>query len=138
MLRAVIDTNVLFTGLTRRGPDADIVDAWVARRFVPCVSAALGYEYLEVLSKKLGPVKRDHALGAVQALLDRAEFVPIWTRVRPLSRDPDDDFVIECALNVNAILVTQNLRDLIVARQALGVPVHTPSDFMTNLEAHHG
>lgn len=130
MLRAVIDTNVLFTGLTKQGPEGDVVDAWVKREFVPCVSTALAYEYEGVLGRKLGKRKRAHALGALQALLDRVEFTPIWTRVRPLSPDPGDDFLIECALNAQAPIVTLNLRDLKIAEAARNIPVLTPLEFI--------
>ncbi len=134
MLRAVVDTNVLFEGLTRLGPSARVVDAWVARDFIPCVSTALGLEYEEVLTNKLGSKKRPRAIGALQALLERCEFVAVWTRVRPLSKDPDDDFLIECAYNGTALIVTHNLKDLRVAEVALGIPVLTPEEFLDALE----
>lgn len=134
MLRAVIDTNVLFTGLTRLGPCAEVVDLWVNRKIVACVSTALALEYQDVLGRKLGPDKQHLVTGALQALLDRADFVPIRSRVRPMSPDPDDDFVIECAMNGQAVLVTQNLRDLRVAQDALGIPVLTPSQFLIYLK----
>ena len=134
MLRAVIDTNVLFTGLTSRGPSAEVVDAWVLRRFVPCVSTALALEYEATLTDKLGDMKRPHAMGALQALLDRAEFVPISTRIRPLSPDADDDRIIECAWAAGGCLVTMNRRDLIVAEQVLGILVVSPADFLKLIE----
>ena len=134
MLRAVIDTNVLFTGLTCQGPDGSVIDAWVAKRFVPCVSTALALEYEDVLGRKLGERKRKFPLGALQALFARAEFIPIWTRVRPLSPDPGDDFIIECALNAQACLVSQNLKDLKVAEDVLRIPVLTPTQFLAHLQ----
>ena len=64
VVRAVIDTNVLFEGLTRTGAAASVVDAWVSRRFQPCISTALALEYQEVLSaaqslgfRIMGPVE---------------------------------------------------------------------------------
>ena len=45
MLRAVIDTNILFEGLTRVGACSEVVDAWDGLEFVPCVSTALALEY---------------------------------------------------------------------------------------------
>jgi putative PIN family toxin of toxin-antitoxin system len=134
MLRAVIDTNVLFEGLTKLGACAQIVDAWVERRFVPCVSTALALEYEEVLVGKLEPEKRRVAMGAMVALLNRAEYTPVTALVRPLSRDPDDDFVIECAFNGKATIVTRNIRDLAIAQEALGLDVLTPEEFLSRLE----
>ena len=103
-IRAVVDTNVLLEGLTRRGAAAEVVDAWVTGRFQPCVSTALTLEYQDVLARKLNPFRGRRALSILQALLARCEFVPIYFSYRPASRDPGDDLVIDCVLNSQAIL----------------------------------
>ena len=72
-------------------------------------------------------------LLALQALLDRAEFVPVYFLTRPLSPDADDDFLIECALNASASLVTRNQRDLRVAGDLLGIDVLSPQAFLPTL-----
>ncbi len=133
MLRAVIDTNILFEGLTKAGSCSDVVDAWVGKEFVPCVSTALALEYEEVLTNKLGPAKSKHGTGALQALLNRAEWIPIYRRVRPVSGDPDDDFVLECAFNGSALVVTRNLKDLKVGEEVLGLQVWSPEQFIDEL-----
>lgn len=133
-MRAVIDTNVLFEGLTQRGASGDVVDAWVARKFIPCVSLTLALEYEEVLTNKLGPSRNRQAVGAMQALLARAEFVAIHYLMRPMSRDADDDLILEAAFNSSAMIVTRNMRDLRIAEQALGLPMLTPEAFLERLE----
>ena len=135
MHRAVVDTNVLFEGLTRRGASADVVDAWVAREFMPCVSTAMALEYEEVLGNRLGVAKRNVALPALQALLARAEFVPIFYSVRPMSPDPDDDFVIDCAFNAGAAIVTHNVKDFRGLEAALGIEVLGPAEFTARLRS---
>lgn len=82
-MRITVDTNILFEGLTRLGPCSRIVDAWVARKFVACVSTTLALEYEAVLGTKLARDKRRYALGALAALLDRAEYIPVTIRLRP-------------------------------------------------------
>jgi len=53
-LRIVVDTNVVFEGLTKQGGASGlIVDAWLAGLMVVCISNALAYEYSDVLSRKL-------------------------------------------------------------------------------------
>jgi hypothetical protein len=57
-IRAVIDTNVVFEGLTHRGgPAGAIVGAWMAELFQACVSQAVAYEYEDVLARKLKQVQ---------------------------------------------------------------------------------
>lgn len=49
MIRFVVDTNVVFEGLTKQGSASGILlDAWLAGLFQPCVTDALGYEYADV------------------------------------------------------------------------------------------
>jgi predicted nucleic acid-binding protein len=131
MLRAVIDTNVLFEGLTHPSPCAEVIDAWVARRFQPCVSLALALEYQDVLSTKLSPLRGERALKVLPALLARCEPVSIYFSYRPASRDPGDDFVVDCVLNSRSLLVTENLRDFLPAAQRFGFPVLRPVHFLS-------
>jgi len=133
-MRAVIDTNVVFEGLTTQGGACGlIVDAWLAGLFQPCVSAALAYEYADVLARKLSE-KRWQALKPVLGqMLARAEFVPIYFSWRPTSPDPGDDLVIDCAMNASALVVTTNVRDFRRAQQSLGLAVMSPVEFVMRL-----
>jgi predicted nucleic acid-binding protein len=130
VLRAVIDTNVVFEGLTHLGPSAKVLDAWVERRFQPCVSTALALEYRAVLQGKLAPHRIETALMALQALLVRCEYVPIYFSYRPASQDPGDDLVVDCVVNSRALLVTSNTRDFVSASRQLGFPVLRPASFL--------
>ena len=127
----MIDTNVVFEGLTTRGGASGLViDAWVSRIFRPFVSNALAYEYREVLERKLSP-KRWHRLRPVLGTLLRScDFVPIHFSWRPVSPDPADEHVIDCAMNAAAVVVTWNVRDFRMAERTLGLPVRTPIEFL--------
>jgi predicted nucleic acid-binding protein len=134
VFRAVVDTNVLFEGLTHLGPSAKVIDAWVARRFQPCASSALALEYQEVLASKLAPFRGEAALMALQALLARCEYVPIYFSYRPASQDPGDDFIVDCVVNSRSLLVSHNVRDFLAASRQFGFPVLRPAGFLALLE----
>lgn len=134
MIRAVVDTNVLFEGLTSRRPAGKVIDAWAARAFQPCVSTALALEYEDVLGRKLGTQKREQALRALQALLIRCEYVPIRYSYRPASKDPGDDLVVDCVLDAEALLVTDNVQDFRVPAEELGFRICRPPDFLNLLQ----
>lgn len=134
VVRAVVDTNVLFEGLTQLGPSAQVIDAWVQRRFQPCASTALALEYQDVIARLLRPSRGEAALKALQALLKRASYTPIWFSFRPASRDPGDDLVVDCVLNSRAILVTLNLRDFRQPSEEFGFSALSPVDFLRILE----
>jgi predicted nucleic acid-binding protein len=134
MIRAVIDTNVVFEGLTKRNSASTLIlRAWQSNLFQPCVSLALQYEYYDVLSRKLSPQRWQRVQPALGSLLHTAKpIIPhyLW---RPISPDPGDDFVIDCAMNAKAWIVTYNVRDFALARLELGLAVLTPHEFLEQL-----
>lgn len=133
MLRAVVDTNVLVEGLTLRGESGRVVEAWRDTRFLPCVSTALALEYEEVLLRRFPVARHGDVQAALQALLDRSEYVPVYFKVRPLSPDPDDDFVLECALNAQAGLISRNDGDLRAPCSILKIDYLSPGEFLSRL-----
>jgi predicted nucleic acid-binding protein len=128
--RAVIDTNVLFEGLTKEGGAAGlIVEAWSAELFYACVSNALAYEYLDVLSRKLSSTRWERIRPVLGTLLEQAIFIPNHFTWRPVLPDPADDHVVDCAMNGGAPIVTYNIKDFKNATLILEVPVMTPLEF---------
>ncbi|HEX8998934.1 MAG TPA: putative toxin-antitoxin system toxin component, PIN family [Blastocatellia bacterium] len=135
-LRAVIDTNVLFEGLTKQGGVCGlIVDAWLNEDFSACTSMALEYEYADVLTRKLSPVRWQKLSTVLGLLLDLAEPTRIYYTWRPSASDPGDDFLVDCAMNANALIVTRNVRDFRLASRDLGIQIQTPEQFAATLTA---
>jgi predicted nucleic acid-binding protein len=134
LLSVVLDTNVVFEGLTKQGGACGlIVDAWLAGLLDVCISDALAYEYVDVLSRKLSAGKWDHARVALATLLALARFVAIHYTWRPSSPDPGDDLVIDCAMNGNAMVVTSNVKDFRGAQRELGLRVVSPAELLALL-----
>ncbi|WP_072016218.1 putative toxin-antitoxin system toxin component, PIN family [Leptolyngbya sp. KIOST-1] len=130
-LRIVVDTNVVFEGLTKQGGASGlIIDAWLAGLMVTCVSNALAYEYSDVLSRKLLEERWSRLKPVLGRLLSIAQYTNIYFSWRPTSPDRGDDLVIDCAMNAGAIVVTSNIRDFQSARQSLGLRVLTPVQFV--------
>ena len=134
ILRVVIDTNVMFEGLTKQGGAAGLViDAWLAGLFQVHVSNALAYEYEDVLSRKFSVVRWQELKPVLGTLLNRAQFTTIYYSWRPTSPDANDDQVVDCAMNASAIVITFNLRDFKNASQSLGLQVMSPTELVTKL-----
>jgi predicted nucleic acid-binding protein len=133
-LRVVFDTNVVFEGLTKQqGACGLCIDTWFARLIDVYVSDALAYEYVDVLSHKLSPLRWERISIALVTLLSEATLTAIYFTWRPSSPDPGDDFVVDCAMNANATLVTLNLRDFRHAKKELGLQVITPLELLKQL-----
>lgn len=134
--RAVIDTNVLFEGLTKQGGAAGlIIDAWRAGLLRVYVSNALAYEYADVLSRKLSETRWQRIKPVLGVLLMQADFTPIYYSWRPSSPDPGDDHVIDCTMNAGATVISSNVRDFQLAKRTLGLRVVTPLEFIPQLTA---
>lgn len=136
-MRAVIDSNVIFEGLTKNGGAPGlVVEAWLAGLYRGCVSTALAYEYTQVLSMRLRSDRWRVVQPVLSAMLRQAHYVTVHYRWRPTSPDPADDHVIDCAMNAGAPIVTANIRDFRSAEVQLGLPVMTPPRFLELLAAH--
>jgi predicted nucleic acid-binding protein len=91
MLRVVVDTNVVFEGLTKQGGASGlIIDAWLAGLMVVCVSTALAYEYNDVLSRKLSEARWIQLRPVLRQLLSVAQYTNIYFSWRPTSPDTGD------------------------------------------------
>jgi predicted nucleic acid-binding protein len=60
-------------------------------------------------------------------LADRAAQVSFHYRIRPQLRDPDDDMVLETAVNgIADAIVTHNVRDFLPESSRFNMPIFTP------------
>jgi predicted nucleic acid-binding protein len=134
LVRVVIDTDVVFEGLTKRGGVAGlIIDAWLAGLLQVCVCDTLAYEYADVLSRKLSEARGQRLKPVLGTLLAKAQFVVVHYSWRPISPDPGDEHVIDCAMNAGATVITWNVRDFRTARETLGLRVITPVEAVIQL-----
>ena len=97
------------------------------------MSDALAYEYVDVLSRKLSEARWTRIRPVLGALLSKVHFVTLYYKWRPISQDPGDEHVIDCAMNAGAIVVTSNVRHFRVARDALGLRVVTAVEAVIRL-----
>lgn len=132
MRRAVIDTDLVLEGLTLRGESGRVMEAWRDRRFLPCVSTSLALEYEEVSLRRFRSGQHDGVRAALQALLERAGYVPSFFNLRPSAPDPDD-YLLECAFNAHATLVSRDDRDLLRPCLALQIDYIGPGAFLDQL-----
>ena len=129
MLRVVLDTNVVVSGLLhQKGAPAAILDAATSKLFRSYISQSLLDEYHEVLARDYLGVDQRRAARFLADLRKVAIFVVPRGKIS-VARDPDDDRVMECALEARAdFIVTGNIRDF--PSPFHGVRVVAPRDFL--------
>jgi len=111
VIRAVIDTNVLVSGLLSPAGNEALILLAIHRGAVrPCVSAEILQEYAEVLARPKFAFPPDEIAAVIEMFRDKGELVAPQGPT-PALPDPDDAGFLHCAEAAHAdYLVTGNKR----------------------------
>lgn len=132
--RLVLDTNVLITALCNRDGASHLLIRWALDdRIVLLASPALWLEYETVLKRPEIRLRHGVVLEDLDVVLDTlaAHVEPVHLNYlwRPQLRDPNDEMVLETALNARAdALVTFNTKDFTEAAKRFALMLLTPSE----------
>lgn len=134
MIRAVVDTNVLVSGLLFGGVPLKVIDAAIARKFTLVTSPILMDEVDRVMRyKKFGLTDNEIAV-LTQPLFSIAEIVVPVTTIDIIARCPADNRVLECAVEGKCqIIVSGDRRDLLSLRKFRNVEIFTPRQFIDQI-----
>ncbi len=141
MFRVVLDTNIIVTALRSATAGSNAVLREAAHgRLTPLVTPALFLEYEAVLKR---PEQRlAHGLGLMDidrflaALASACEPVDVSFQWRPQLPDPNDEMVLEAAVNGRAdALVTHNVRDFTKGAARFGLRILRPGELLKELRS---
>ena len=137
----VLDTNILVAAtLSPFGASYHILAMIPQRRFDLLLSVPLMLEYEEVLKRDDMRAQSHLTVAEVDVLLDMLAAVgtphtPSF-RWRPQLPDPDDEMILELAVNAHAdAIVTMNTQDFLPAAGTFGVEVLRPGEFLRRLHS---
>ena len=110
---------------------------------MPLMDHKLGLEYRDVALRPQQLQAFGLGIGEVMTVIEAiealAEPVKVVVRHRPLSPDPNDDMVLDIALNGRAeAIVTSNTKDFKAAGKRYGIPVLTPRELLMKRGPQHG
>jgi len=139
MRRIVLDTAVLVAGLrTPLGAGNAVLRLVAKRRLVALATPPLFLEYEDVLKRPkrlahgLAPEAVEEFLAELAALIEPVEVHLQW---RPQSRDPNDEMVLEAAINGRAdALVTYNVADFAGPAERFRISVLRPGDLLKKVK----
>lgn len=141
-MRFVLDTATLVAAFrSNRGASNRLLVAILEGRATLLVSTPLLLEYEAVLTRSSHVTASGLSVEEINLVLDslaaKAEAVRLVYLWRPTLRDPDDDMVLETAVNGRAdALVTFNKRDFINVAPQFGLAVLSPGEAVQRMEAH--
>ena len=138
MLRAVLDTNVLYSAFrSRLGWSFNVFVALRQDRWRTVLSNHLLHEYEEILKANAADIGLsladiDTLLDAICASAEEWQLAAGWL---PILTDPDDEPLLQLAYDSAALrIITHNVRHLAPAL-LLGVEVLLPRNFAAMLPA---
>lgn len=140
MLKVVFDTNVIVSGLTASlGYPHEALEAWRRGEVVLLISEPIMDEVVAVLGRPFFRHRRhisEADLARVKRALETdAVMVSPKKRLRVVEDDPDDDRVLECALEGGADYLVSGNHHLLELREYRGTRIVSPREFLTILKA---
>lgn len=132
--RLVLDTNVIVTALCNQdGASHLLIRRALAGRIALVASPPLWLEYEAVLKRPEIRLRHGISIENLDTVLDtlaaHAEPIHLNYLWRPQLRDPNDEMVLETALNASAdALVTFNIKDFADAASRFSLKIVTPAE----------
>lgn len=141
-MRAVIDTNVLISGLiSSKSFPAKVLDFWVSGKFKPTVSSEVIKEYGAVLISDrfsiLGSVEERLYLLDKLLSLDQVILAAPQQKINAIKEDPKDNIFLECALAGRGKFIVSGDQHLLQLKEYGSVKVVTAGEFVDLLTSYN-
>lgn len=140
MIKIVIDTNVMLSGLmSRQGASNRLLQMIGGNDCLMLVSVPLFLEYESVLKRPEMLARHGFAHDELDRFLAfwalNSRPVTLHVLWRPQLSDPNDEMVLETAVNGSAeCIVTFNTKDFEPAAARFGIKLFTPAELLQTME----
>ena len=138
-MKVAFDTDVIVASLrSRSGASHALLDALRAGRIEAVASVSMMLEYEAVLMRPEQRQATGMSVQDVNIFLDTLALliIPVipYFLWRPQLRDPDDEMVLDAAINGRAeAVVTFNVPDFLLASSLFNVQILTPAEVLRQL-----
>ncbi len=135
-IRAVVDTNVLISGLfgIKDSPSAQILSVIRSQKIILVTSPVIVEEIEEVINRgrivKLTKMSKDERTDFMDKLIERSDVTAGEQLLELISRDINDDKFLACAVEAKADYIITGDKDLLVLKEYKGIKIVTPKAFI--------
>ena len=131
-IRAVLDTNVLISALVFGGTPREVTDLIAQKTFRPVMSEEILSELRRIIVTKFPEYSL--LVESYEKLLRRyAIWIPLGSKTIMVSRDPDDNKVIETAVIAKCHFIVSGDKDLLVLRAYSDIKIVKPIEFLRQI-----
>jgi len=136
MTKIVMDTNTLISAIGwKKGNPRKIFEKCLAGEFTLARSTDLMKEFLKVMNRpKFNFISDEDKQAFSLHLLQVCELVETKTRLNIIKEDPDDNIVLECAVDAKADYIVSGDRHLLNLKEFKGIKIVSPRSFLTLIE----
>jgi putative PIN family toxin of toxin-antitoxin system len=134
MLKLVIDTNVVISALLKQESNPALIMSLILRGICTlCLTEKIFVEYEEVSGRgKFKKLDQTSVREFLSALRKRASWVVPEVPVDGITKDPDDNVFLECALESKAdFLITGNIHHF-PGKKFHHTSIVTPNEFVSH------
>jgi uncharacterized protein len=130
MIKAILDTNVLISGIFWRGAPFEILQAWQEQRFRLVITVPILNEY----SRVAGEITKKYSIPILSNIFNlielHSEIVEPVSFAQAVCTDPDDDKFLEAAVGAEADYVISGDAALLRVKRYHRTQIVTPSQFL--------
>jgi putative PIN family toxin of toxin-antitoxin system len=139
MLRVVVDTNVILSGiLSSKGAPAEILDAWRERRFLLLISPAIIAEIRAVL--RYPRIRKKYSISdrEIELLISLLEHDALLLPgnadvVGSVPDDPADEMFLACVLDGGADMIVSGDHHLLDLEVFQDIPIMSARQFLEQI-----
>lgn len=142
IIKAVIDTNVLISGLfAQSGSIAILMKLWIEERFHLIASESILSELYRTLHK---PTIQKHFSPSeaiiteyIEAIRERAVITPGLYKTDRIKKDPSDNKFLSCAFEGKADYIVSGDKHLKEVKQFHGIRIVDAKEFVESVQRKH-
>lgn len=129
-IKAILDTNVVISGMFWKGAPFELLKAWQERRFRLVMSLPILNEYRRVL-EEMTKKRPSAVVGSILELIElHSEMVEPVRFAKTVCSDPDDDKFLEAAVAAGADYVVSGDAALLKVKNHQGIQIVRPAQFL--------
>ncbi len=132
MHKAIIDTNVFISGIIYGGNPRKIVNFWLDKKLILCLSPELKAEILNKLGKKF--LLPSESLTFIEKSLDTYSLKYVPKVKLTICQDPKDNFLLELAQVARADFLITGDKDLLTLKKYKNTKIVSPGEYLQILE----
>lgn len=127
-MKIVIDTNVVISGVFFGGKPRMILEAVADGKIFACASTEILTEYYEVIDEMIDRGQGHFNRNVLDPMISEMEIIIPVSHI-DVSRDPDDNKFIECAVDSGALYIVSGDKDLLDIEEYDGIQIVTAAYF---------